>query len=701
MVARALCFLALLSACPRLLVEREGRRCTADNECARGYDCHPATMMCTPELQRNCGGEGVCWSEAATGKPCSPAGAFLPCCPELLDCAEGYRTCLAGAWTDCIVGDCTPSDEICDNKDNNCNGAIDTEATDCAVFYADTDGDGLGNFDDHRCLCVGASPHVVRSAGDCDDSSDCCGDDCSDDDENDIADCRDDIDLDDICNADDDDDDGDGVVDLDDPAPIDARICRDADSDGCDDCALTGGPPDPANDGVDTDGDGACNLTDPDDDGDTVADAADTNPLLATVCVDTDDDGCDDCALTGGPPDPANDGTDGDSDGFCVVSDCLDDDWTVNPDGSEGPLGDATCTDGLDNDCDGEPDLRDVPDCWWHGDWYRRVKILFDNTASTADLVWFPVALRLSTSLTDFSYDDTMDAGEDLRFFNPGGGTELAYEIERWNESGTSVVWVRVPRIDVGSDTDFIWMYFGNDSAVSGQQPDTVWSNNYAGVWHLSEDPGAAAPQFVDSSNNGNDLSSQGNLSTPGRVGGRIGVGVGLSGADGQALRGGGASLNFAGGVVYTVSAWIYPRGGGVLWHGVVSKGNVQQYALSFNSVSRYLHYETVQGGVGPLNSAVDSISLNAWHHVAIRFNGSAKVIFIDGAVATALAADTLNSTSNTEGLRVGEGNDLELFRGVIDEVHLSTINRPLNYLRAEYLNGMGSFVSYDAIEMR
>ncbi|MDH3786889.1 MAG: MopE-related protein, partial [Acidobacteriota bacterium] len=62
---------------------------------------------------------------------------------------------------------------------------------------------------------------------------------------------------------------------------------------------------------------------------------------------------------------------DDDADGYAVCDgscelemgdqcgDCDDADGTVNPDGVEGPFGDATCSDVLDNDCDGSVDSAD------------------------------------------------------------------------------------------------------------------------------------------------------------------------------------------------------------------------------------------------------------------------------------------------------------------------------------------------------
>ncbi len=138
-----------------------------------------------------------------------------------------------------------------------------------------------------------------------------------------------DADSDGVCNVTDTDDDADGVPDASDPAPTDRFACGDSEPDGCDDCALQGVFA-PGNDGTDSDGDGTCDTQDTDDDGDTVPDTTDVNPLDARACRDADLDGCDDCAIARSPV-PANDGPDGDGDGWCTVTDCDDADATEFP----------------------------------------------------------------------------------------------------------------------------------------------------------------------------------------------------------------------------------------------------------------------------------------------------------------------------------------------------------------------------------
>jgi hypothetical protein len=109
------------------------------------------------------------------------------------------------------------------------------------------------------------------------------------------------------------------------------------------------------------------------------ADCNDTNPCTNDDCVGSlcqhtyNTIPCDD-----GDPCTMNDtcsmgvcagvGLDADGDNYvsdaCLGGDdCLDSNPNVNPGATEGPAGDPTCTDGLDNDCDGLTDEAQDPDC--------------------------------------------------------------------------------------------------------------------------------------------------------------------------------------------------------------------------------------------------------------------------------------------------------------------------------------------------
>src|SRR3989304_2854394 len=116
-------------------------------------------------------------------------------------------------------------------------------------------------------------------------------------------------------------------------------------------------------------------------------------------------------------------------------------------------------------------------------DWGFKRKLTFNNSGQVENLVNVPVLVVLNSSRIDYS--QTQNQGQDLRFTDSDGTTLLAHEIEQWDEAGTSYVWVKVPQIDGASTTDHIWMFYGNASAVDGQNPPAVWSNGFESVYHL------------------------------------------------------------------------------------------------------------------------------------------------------------------------------------------------------------------------
>ncbi|MCB0127370.1 MAG: DUF2341 domain-containing protein, partial [Caldilineaceae bacterium] len=160
----------------------------------------------------------------------------------------------------------------------------------------------------------------------------------------------------------------------------------------------------------------------------------------------------------------------------------------------------------------------------------NEIQLTFDNTAATEDLQNFAVLVTLDATKID--YADTQDQGQDIRFFDADGATPLSHQIELWNESGTSYVWVKVPQIDAGSNADFIIMRYGNPTANDIQDPTGVWDTNYVGVWHLNEDPSGGAPQMLDSTTNGYHLTSAGTMTNADVVAGQVNSGIELDGTD-------------------------------------------------------------------------------------------------------------------------------------------------------------------------
>jgi hypothetical protein len=287
--------------------------------------------------------------------------------------------------------------------------------------------------------------------------------------------------------------------------------------------------------------------------------------------------------------------TDSDGDGYgvgpgCAVQDCDDTRSSVHPGASESRSVAGTCTDGLDNDCDGQKDALDsdcsecnVPsDCddnkvctddscnnhvcghtnntvgcndndactcndacrnglcsgissvhtplWYDCNWLHRRSITIHAASVVGFQFNFPLLINLASD-PDLSTDARSD-GYDILFTSTDGRTKLSHEIESFTKgSGALVAWVKVPFLSSGVDT-VLYLYYGNPSSPNQQDPTGVWDADYKGVWHLKEDPSGAAPQVKDSTSNGNHATSAGGVVSSSQVGAKVNGGLDFDGND-------------------------------------------------------------------------------------------------------------------------------------------------------------------------
>ena len=109
--------------------------------------------------------------------------------------------------------------------------------------------------------------------------------------------------------------------------------------------------------------------------------------------------------------------------------------------------------------------------------------------AGSTTLTNFPVLVRLAAnSPIGFDYADCAADGSDLRFADADGNL-ISHEIDTWNTSGESLVWVSVPSVS-GTATAFT-MYYGaaNPSALPAVDPHAVWTAaGHRAVWHFAAD---------------------------------------------------------------------------------------------------------------------------------------------------------------------------------------------------------------------
>jgi hypothetical protein len=104
-------------------------------------------------------------------------------CDGLVDEGLGFTTCGVGVClhtvANCSEGEpqeCDPMQgagtELCDGKDNDCNGTSDPEnAIGCTPYYLDSDADGYGVTGKSKCLCAPLAPYSTPTAEDCNDAN--------------------------------------------------------------------------------------------------------------------------------------------------------------------------------------------------------------------------------------------------------------------------------------------------------------------------------------------------------------------------------------------------------------------------------------------------------------------------------------------------------------------------------------------------
>ena len=125
--------------------------------------------------------------------------------------------------------------------------------------------------------------------------------------------------------------------------------------------------------------------------------------------------------------------------------------------------------------------LADIPD--WTA-YAKAIDITFPGYKGSTTLTDFPVLVRLSAARNRFDYTKCAANGADLRFSDAEGNL-LSHEIDTWDTTGESLVWVKVPSFSASTRITAHYGFTG--SQQPNNFPTNVWSADYVGVWHMKE----------------------------------------------------------------------------------------------------------------------------------------------------------------------------------------------------------------------
>jgi len=253
---------------------------------------------------------------------------------------------------------------------------------------------------------------------------------------------------------------------------------------------------------------------------------------------------------------------------------------------------------------------------WWNDSWSYRNKLTFQNIDQPETLMDFPVLVDLS--LSNFDYSKTKDDGTDLRFVDTDDSTELKYHIEKWDPLGQSYIWVKVPGITANSNSDYIWMYYGNPGASDIQNESATYDSNFKIVQHMQELTGI----HYDSTANNNDGTPYG-VSYIGSSG-KIDGAYEFDGFDDYIDYGNDNSLDID--ATITIEAWV--------WLNSQKPG-----VISAKPGAYYLEIDYEYKLVGGIYDNDDwhrvigstTISINKWYYTVLIYDGINLKLYLNG----------------------------------------------------------------------
>ena len=338
------------------------------------------------------------------------------------------------------------------------------------------------------------------------------------------------------------------------------------------------------------------------------------------------------------------------------------------------------------------------------GDFYRdHVDVTIGaRSGATQTLTNFPVLVRISEErMNGFSYSRVGAGG--LCFID-AAGNPLPYEIDTWNTSGESLIWVCVSELPPAGATFTVYWNLKEGHTEPANNPADVWDDGFVGVWHLGE----SALPMKDSSETSSDFTTAGasgiGYAAEGIAGGA--VDFGKTGKSHYLLAPDHDELD--GFEKMTIEAWTYivqtnrPTGSDL------NAGILGKRKGSGNDMAYYL-FDISKSSADQLNSSTqfyiatnETRTAAAWSGGVTEYAGewTYQAYTFDSSLASnqigawtngvRVQWNTLrisNVPASAADLCLGSfhAGDARNFPGLIDELRISKVARSKDWLRATY----------------
>lgn len=295
----------------------------------------------------------------------------------------------------------------------------------------------------------------------------------------------------------------------------------------------------------------------------------------------------------------------------------------------------------------------------------------------TGSLTDFPLLVQVSAD-AELAAGAKSD-GSDIVFRSPDGATPYACEIERYDgASGDLVAWVKLPALSSQADAELLLCYGGSSTPLPASG---VWSNGYAGVWHLT---GAGV---VDSGPSSLTATIKGTTTqTPGK----LGDGRSFDTQPTSWIELGDPTLTSS--APFTLELWFRPKKSQSAWIGLASKGRDtdQEWIGVYLKPDKLLSFgwSWQSPGAGNLDSNGTKPAAGVWHHVFATFDGTLARLYYNGVQdADSPKGQGYDTLAGPLVLGTDRFDNNPSFDGVVDEVRLSSVARDAAWIATQYAN--------------
>ena len=330
---------------------------------------------------------------------------------------------------------------------------------------------------------------------------------------------------------------------------------------------------------------------------------------------------------------------------------------------------------------------------WWNNSWLKRKKITLNNIDQATTFSDMPVLIKLNTAR--INYNDLIADGSDIRFTLDDHSTVLSHNIEHWNASGESFIWVKLPTIAASSEVN-IYMYYNNSAATDADDANGVFSN-YSGVWNMDK----SGASYIDSTGSGKDGTNVGSLAD---VVGPAGMAVDFDGASELDT---GFGLQKIIGKTSTLSLWVKTSqtGSNTNWQapgitGVEEAGGGDDIFFGFLQADGSIAVNAGNAGVAASNFVIND---NNWRHITIQrdqTNGDVR-FYVNGVLnGSGTSESGYKKTAFTSfGVIADTGGTPNYFIGQMDGIRLTTGYSDPEVVKGEFKFQADTHVSFGTQE--